>query len=98
MTTPLEELLRSHRMWRGAIQMACVDGQWGVTVTHHGGHQVHPMGKWHDDPVDALRAALIEDERMQREQVRKYSGAPKLGQQIDIEDVLDDDDFGDLCG
>ncbi len=77
MTTTLEELLRCCTVKRGAILMSILDGEFGVTITHHQGHQTHPMGKWHSDPVDALTAALIEDERVSRDLSRRYAEAPK---------------------
>lgn len=99
--TSLEEMLRSHHVKRGAILMSIVDGEYGVTISHQQGHQTTPMGRWHQDPVAALRAALLEDDRVCRDVARRYAGATKHGDgvQTDIEDVLaSDDDFGDLLG
>lgn len=99
--TSLEQMLRAHHVKRGAIQMTIIDGEYGVTISHQQGHQTHPMGRWHQDPVSALRAALLEDDRVCRDLARRYDAAPKVGdgEQIDIEDVLAaDDDFGELLG
>lgn len=97
MTMSLEDMLRASQLRRGAIQMACVDGSWGVTISHQHAHQVHPNGKWHDDPVEALRVALIEDDRICRDTARRYEAAEKLGDQIDLEDYLDEDGFCAVC-
>lgn len=75
----LEDLLRATSLRVGRIAIDTMDGvNWRASVSHFNGrhvHQPHPFG----DPVEALRVALIEDERQQRDLVRRYDAAPKLG-------------------
>lgn len=86
MTTTLEELLRASQVHTGTIALLRIDGgPWRATVSHHNGHMVHPMGDWAADPVDALRSALIEDDRRHRDVVRRYATAPK---QVDLEEAI----------
>jgi len=47
-----------------------------------------------DDPVAALRAALIEDERRTKDLERRYAGSVKLGA---VEQVQDADGFCMIC-
>lgn len=85
----LDSLLRSTALKHGRISLDTMgDGRWTATVSHFDAHMSHPMGVDHGDPVDALRAALIEDERKCRELVRRYHAAPKAIVPDDMEDVL----------
>ncbi len=76
----LETLLRSHPITDGVIQLSVMKGQWMCTVAHRpGGHQTHMLGRFSDDPVEAMRVTLIADEQHDREVRRKYSQAAKVG-------------------
>lgn len=78
--SPLEDLLRATSLRVGRIAIDTMDGEnWRASVSHFNGrhiHQPYPFG----DPVEALRAALIEDERQGRDVERRYEAAPKLGE------------------
>ena len=75
----LESLLRASTLRHGRICLFTQDGEWYGAVTHFAGHQTTMGGdKWHGDPVDALRAALVEDDRRSRELSRRYAAAPKV--------------------
>ncbi len=77
--SPLEELLRGTRLRVGRIAIDTMDGvNWRAGISHFNGPSVHQPYP-HGDPVEALRAALIEDERMYRDDARRYEAAPKLG-------------------
>jgi hypothetical protein len=76
--TGLEALLRATSLSHGRIAIYVMNGQWSCDIAHINGHLVH-QPKHHGDPVTALRAALIEDERRSRDQVRRYEAAPKAG-------------------
>lgn len=76
--TSLEALLRATSLTHGRIAIYVMNGQWTCDIAHFNGHLVH-QPKHHGDPVTALRAALIEDERRCREQARRYAAAPKAG-------------------
>lgn len=96
--SPLEDLLRSHPITDGVIQLSILDGQWMCSISHRQGHMTHNLGRFAADPVDAMRAALIEDERHDRECRRKYAGSVKLGQPTMPAQADDfDDDFGSLA-
>ncbi|MBH0113244.1 hypothetical protein I5E68_09830 [Novosphingobium sp. YJ-S2-02] len=77
--SPLEDLLRSCQMERGQIVLTCLEGEWGATIAHQYGPMVHPMMRWRDDPVDALRSALVEDSRIEKDASRRYAIAPRFG-------------------
>jgi hypothetical protein len=77
--TPLEALLRATSLTHGRIALDVHDGQWGASVCHFQGEMTHHMGTYHGDPVEALRAALIEDERRERDRQRRYDLAPRAG-------------------
>ena len=82
MTTALEDMLRATLLRDGAIQMNCCDGKWCAVITYRNGRATnHCMGadQWLDDPVDALRAVLINEERESRDIVRRYAAATKIG-------------------
>ena len=89
MTTPsdLETLLRTVALDYGHIQLFRDANGWQASVCHY-----EPRRDVHDgiaiaDPVDALRAALIEDDRQARDLERRYAEAPKVGDTAsDIED------------
>ena len=88
--TDLETLLRNTELRHGRICLYTDKGEWFAAVTHFHGHQTHLGGEtWHSDPVDALRAALVEDDRKSRDIKRRYTEAPKKG-------AVQDDDFGSM--
>lgn len=84
---PLDELLRATALTNGSISLCRVNGsRWRAVVNHiqNGAehplsHMVHPFDDWAEDPVDALRVALIEDDRRCRDLARRYEAAPKMG-------------------
>lgn len=85
MTTTLEDLLRGCALERGTIQLTRLPSGWAATIAHHPvGRMVStaPTG-WHADPVDALRAALIEDERQARDLERRYAEAPRAATPVE---------------
>ena len=95
--TALEELLRNSAVTNGSISLLRLNGgQWRATVCHHNGHMVHPFDDWEDDPVEALRIALVEDERLCRDLARRYRNAPKIGSERPAPPPIDDMD--DLLG
>lgn len=81
----LEALLHASPLRDGTIQLSAINGRWTASVAHRHGHMTHAMGAWSDDPVEALRVILVEDERRGRE-----LGDPAVrdGEQSDIEDFL----------
>ena len=83
----LEALLRSTDMTYGRISLFVMDGTWRASVDHypHGRSSAFQFDG-HSDPVDALRVALLDDERKGREVQRRYADAPKMG--TDFEDLL----------
>lgn len=72
----------------GRIQIDQFGENWRCVIAHFNGRQVLIQDV---TPASALRAALIEDERLSRD-VKPPAPDPR---QMDIEDVLNDD-FGDL--
>jgi hypothetical protein len=91
----LESLLRATHLRHGRICLYVADGRWNGSVSHFHGHMAWEDGQGHSDPADAFRAALIEDERKSRDQVRKYDAAPKHSAatpmppaQIDLEEAI----------
>ena len=89
MTTPLETLLRASALDYGHIQLFRDAGGWQADVCHYrrDPRDAHG-GQVFGDPVDALRAALIEDERIGREVARKYEAAARVGGGDDFESLL----------
>lgn len=82
----LETLLRSIDLERGSIDLTRMgDGRWQAAVLRwHAGAPHSETQPFHSDPVDALRGALIEDERKQRDTERRYAAAPKLGAELAV--------------
>lgn len=81
-TSTLEHLLRSVDLKRGRIAIDCLpDGSWGAGVFpfDHSQPSYHHLGNTHGDPVNALRAALLQFERNGRDLKRRYAAAPKAG-------------------
>ncbi len=80
MTDTTEDLLRASGLQYGHIQLFRDESGWQADVCHY---RREPRGasggRVFGDPVEALRAALIEDERVQRDVARKYAGAAKVG-------------------
>lgn len=80
MATSLETLLRQTALEHGHIQLFRDECGWQADVCHYRRDPRDARGgKNFTDPVDALRAALIEDERIAREVALKYRAAPKAG-------------------
>jgi len=73
-------------MTNGRISLLVYDGEWTCEVAHYSPQVPAHRTDYHGDPVDALRAALIEDDRLRRDLARRYNESPKLG--------LDDDRAG----
>lgn len=105
----VEDLLRSHQGDYCSIQLFKeLDGSgWSAAVNHYDPSKVsaaETVVRAHIDPVIALGQALVEDERLIKDVVRRYAVAPKAGgaeQQIDIEDLFAaacDDDLMGLLG
>lgn len=89
----LETLLRSTALTHGRIQLYVAGGRWNAAVAHFNGPMAFFDGQDHGDPVDALRAALLEDERIGREQADKYRTAmadasPAAAAPVDVMDLL----------
>jgi hypothetical protein len=66
-------------MHYGHIQLFRDDQGWQASVYHYEPKRLTHDGRVIDDPVAALRAALIEDERRSRDLERRYAGSVKLG-------------------
>lgn len=93
MTVSLETLLRETRLTYGHIQLFRSDDGWQASICHY--EPIDEQTRYHQtdgkvcaDPVDALRKALLEDDRKTRDLERRYAAAPKMPQQIDIEDAI----------
>lgn len=76
---------------RGRIQIDQFGEQWRVVVAHFNGRQTVVEDV---TPASALRAALIEDERLSR-YVRPAEVDPD---QLDLEDAIAAADYGDFLG
>ncbi len=73
----LETLLRDSNLRYGRIALdRTPDGLWHAAICHFNDHMTKDCAG-HDDPVDALRVALIEDARITADKVRRYRDAPK---------------------
>lgn len=73
----VEDLLRACALDWGHIQLFRDSQGWQASVCHY-----RPRRDVHDgvrfaDPVDALRAALVEDDRQARDLARRYAAAPR---------------------
>lgn len=82
MTSPLETLLRETTLTYGHIQLFRNEEGWQASVCHYSPTAVSGVtinSKVSSDPVNALRAALLEDERRCRDEARRYGEAVKLG-------------------
>ena len=89
-TSSLETLLRESSLTYGHIQLFRNEEGWQASVCHYEPTAVSGVtinSKVSSDPVNALRAALLEDERRGREVVKKYAAAVKVA-----------DEFEDLFG
>lgn len=78
MATTIEDLLRDSAISFGHIQLFRDDAGWTASVQHYGpgpGVTSDVTLPTCDDPVDALRAVLIEDDRRSRDIERKYAAA-----------------------
>jgi len=81
-TDSIDDLLRSTRMHYGHIQLFRDDQGWQASVYHYEPKRLTHDGKVSDDPVAALRAALIEDERRSRDLERRYAQSAKVGDTV----------------
>jgi hypothetical protein len=92
-TTSLETLLRECSLDYGHIQLFRSEEGWQASIYHYSKHE--PMtcvnSKVSSDPVNALRAALVEDERRARDLTRRYEAAAKVAAVVA-------DEFEDLFG
>ena len=89
----LEDLLRASAVTYGRIGLYVANGEWSASVVHFNGPLAWQDGQGHSDPVDALRAALLEEERIMRDAATRYAAAPKAGPL-----PAADDDFEGLFG
>lgn len=92
-TDSIETLLRESRLAYGHIQLFKDDQGWQASVYHYEPKRLTHDGKVKGDPVDALRAALLEDERKTRDMERRYAAAPKVGDTP----AVDADGFCMIC-
>lgn len=76
--TPLEDLLRGCALDWGHVQLFRDADGWQASVCHYRPRRDVHDGVRHADPVDALRAALIEDDRQLRDLARRYAAAPRI--------------------
>jgi len=88
-TDSIEDLLRSTRMHYGHIQLFRDDQGWQASVYHYEPKRLTHDGRVMDDPVAALRAALIEDERRTKDLERRYAASVKLGDGERVQKVRD---------
>lgn len=79
MTDTIETLLRDSRLSYGHIQLFRDEAGWQASVYHYEPKRLTSDGKAMADPANALRVALLEDERRTRDLERRYAAAPKLG-------------------
>lgn len=86
----LEALLRGVDLPWGHIQLYHAEGSWQASVCNYLPRRDVHSSPYLSDPVDALRAALIEHERFMRDTQRRYDAAPKLGagDDFDIDGML----------
>ena len=83
----LETQLRGCELDWGHIQLFRDANGWQASVCHYAPRRDIHDGRVFADPVDALRAALIEDDRQARDLERRFTEAPKAGVTAsDIED------------
>lgn len=97
--TTLETLLRASTLTYGHIQLFHDDQGWQASVYHYEPKTL-TNGRTLDDPVDALRVALVEDDRKTRDLERRYSAAVVQKKQATVAAVMaaDPDDFEDMFG
>lgn len=93
MTATLEELLDACSAIRnggGRIQIDCIAGQPRAVISTFSGTMAYGRMVTREGrtPSDALRKALIEDERLGADVKRKYAAAEKLGPTDDFEGLL----------
>lgn len=70
----IEDLLRESRLTYGHIQLFRDEQGWQASVYHYEPKDLVDS-KVFGDPVTALRAALMEDDRKTRDMERKYAAA-----------------------
>ena len=101
-TDSLDALLRDLPITYGHIQLFRDASGWQASVYHYAPKAEKQLtnSKVFDDPVEALRVALIEDERKTRDMERKYARAvSKKAAASAAKAVLpaqEDDDFGSM--
>lgn len=93
----IEALLRESRLTYGHIQLFRDDQGWQASVYHYEPKRLTHDGKVMDDPVAALRAALLEDERKTRDLERRYA-AEMVKKKQAVMVATPDDEFEDLFG
>lgn len=98
MTDSLETLLRESRLTYGHIQLFRDDHGWQASVYHYEPKRLTHDGKVMSDPVAALRAALLEDDRKTRDMERRYAAEMVKKKQAAVEAamVATPDEFEDI--
>lgn len=98
MTDSLETLLRESRLTYGHIQLFHDDQGWQASVYHYEPKRLTHDGKVMSDPVAALRAALLEDERKTRDMERRYAAEMVKKKQVAVAAamVVTPDEFEDI--
>lgn len=91
--TTLEALLRASTLTYGHVQLFRDDQGWQASVYHYEPKTL-TNGRALDDPVDALRVALVEDDRKTRDLARRYAAAEKVGSG---DAPVDSDGFCMIC-
>ena len=105
-SSDLADLLRQSSLTYGHIQLFRDEAGWQASVCHYGPERrdVHD-GRAFADPAEALRKALLEDQRRSRDVARRYDIAmSERPAQIDLEEAIAAavpptvDPFADLLG
>ena len=91
----LETLLRGSALAYGHIQLFRDNDGWQASVCHYAAATVDNANRQVDskvfaDPTEALRKALLEDDRRTRDLERRYAAAPKAATPPadEFEDIL----------
>lgn len=87
-SSSIETMLRSTSMRYGHIQLFRDDQGWQASVYHYEPKRLTHDGRVMSDPVDALRAALIEDERRTRDLERRYAATVVAQKQAAVAAVM----------
>jgi len=90
MSVNVETLLRESSLTYGHIQLfRSDDGTWQGSVCHYGPPSTTCDSKCFTDPVEALRKALMEDDRLSRDMLRRYNNAPKYKLTTSVDDSFE---------